>query len=89
MEQMLLRGRGALELFCDSYNVVFVVAFEYISDVMVNNVGDARAVLGAETVRWWFYGIPRYHYLGGRGEENTFLAPNGAEMLTRVDGECS
>jgi hypothetical protein len=82
-----------LELFSDSLYVVFVVAFETILNIMVNNVLNARAMLGAETVEWWFSRVPGYHYLGGRREENAFMATNGAEMLmvfgTREEDKCS
>jgi hypothetical protein len=91
---MFLGGHaGALELFSDSLHVLFVVAFQTILNIMVNNVLGACAMLGAETVGWWFDGVPGYHYLGGRGEENAFMATNGAEMLmmfgTREEGQCS
>ena len=95
VEQMFLRGHGALVvLFRDSHDVVVIVAFKTILNVMVNNVLDARAMLGAKTVCRWVNGVPGYHYLGGRGVENAFLAPDGgAEMLMRIgrrkEGECS
>ena len=41
-------------------------------------------MLWAKTVGWRFDGVPRYHDLGGRSEENASLATHGAYVLGRV-----
>jgi hypothetical protein len=38
----------------------------------------------ANTIGGGFNGIPWYHDLGRRGEENAFLATNGTGVLLRV-----
>ncbi len=56
-------------LFHDSHDVVVIVAFKTILNIMVNNVLAACAMLGAETIGWRFDHVPGYHYLGGRSKE--------------------
>ncbi len=81
-EQVFLGGLGAFYLFGD---MPFVEDFEAWLNIIVHDGLGASAVLWAKTVSWRFDGVPRYHDLGGRSEENASLAPHGAEVLR---GEC-
>ena len=58
-----------------------VVVLETVLNIIVNEVDSTRAMLWAKAVGRRFHGIPGNHDLGGCRVEDTFLAPQGADML--------